>query len=65
MKEIAVLTVRIAREAPSWGYSRIQGALANLGHKVARTTVAKILKRHGIEPAPERGKRRPIRTRSG
>ncbi len=31
MKEIADLTVRIAREAPSWGYTRIQGALANLG----------------------------------
>ncbi len=59
MKEIADLTVRIAREAPSWGYTRIQGALANLGHRVARTTVAKILKQHGIEPGPERGKRTP------
>jgi putative transposase len=56
MKEIANLTVRIARESPSWGYSRIQGALANLGHTVARTTVAKILKQHGIDPVPERGK---------
>jgi hypothetical protein len=62
MKEIADLTVRIAREAPSWGYTRIQGALANLGHRVARTTVAKILKHHGIDPAPERGKRMPWST---
>jgi len=62
MKEIADLTVRIAREAPSWGYSRIQGALANLGHTVARTTVAKILKQHGIEPGPERGKHMPWST---
>src|SRR5207237_4620979 len=38
----------------SWGYLRIQGALANLGHIVARTTIANILKRHGVAPAPER-----------
>ena len=62
MKEIADLTVRIAREAPSWGYSRIQGALANLGHRVARTTIARILKQHGIDPAPERGKGTPWST---
>src|SRR5207253_6774193 len=37
-----------------WGYLRIQGALANLGHIVARTTIANILKRHGVAPAPER-----------
>jgi transposase InsO family protein len=62
MKEIADLTVRFAREAPGWGYSRIQGALANLGHRVARTTVAKILKQHGFDPAPERGKNMPWST---
>jgi len=62
MKEIAELTVRIAREAPSWGYSRIQGALANLGHTVARTTVATILKQHGIDPVPDRGKHMPWST---
>lgn len=62
MREIALLTVRVAREAPSWGYSRIQGALANLGHTVARTTVAKILRQHGIEPGPERGKHMPWST---
>ena len=32
----------------------IQGALANLGHDLAHNTVRNILKRHGIEPAPER-----------
>ena len=57
MKQIENLAVRMARENPCWGYRRIQGALAKLGHRVARTTVANILKRHGIEPAPERGKR--------
>ena len=38
------------------GYTRIQGALANLRHTVGRGTVANILKANGIEPAPERGK---------
>jgi len=37
-----------------WGYLRIQGALFNLGHQLARNTIANILKRNGVEPAPER-----------
>jgi putative transposase len=53
-KETAELVLRIARESPIWGYGRIQGALANLGHRVSDTTVANILKAHGIEPAPIR-----------
>jgi transposase InsO family protein len=44
------------------GYRHIEGALANLGHRAARTTVASILKRHGLNPAPERGRRTPWRT---
>ena len=46
--------MQIARENPSWGYNRIQEALANLGHQVSDQTVGNILKAHGIEPAPER-----------
>ena len=57
MKEIEKLVVRCARENPSWGYRRIQGALDNLGHRVARTTVANILRRHGLDPAPDRDPR--------
>jgi len=54
MAEIAALTVRFARENPTLGYDRIQGALANLGHRVAPNTIKKILRRHGIDPAPVR-----------
>src|SRR5258708_30104459 len=43
-------------ENRSWGYTRIQGALANLGHQVGRGTIANILRENGIEPAPERDK---------
>ena len=56
MREISQLIVRMAIENPKWGYTRIQGALANLRHTVGRGTVASVLKANGIEPAPERGK---------
>ena len=55
--EIQQLVVRMATENRDWGYRRIQGALANLGHEVARSTVANILKEHGMEPAPERNRK--------
>jgi putative transposase len=53
--EIAALVVRMARENPSWGYTRIRGALWNIGHDVGRNTIARMLEDHGIEPAPRRG----------
>jgi hypothetical protein len=55
--EVEVLVRRIAEENRDWGYRRIQGALANLGHVLAHNTIAKILKQHGIEPAPERSRK--------
>ena len=54
MRQIADRLIRMARENPDWGYSRIVGALDNLGHRVSRTTVANLLKKHGIDPAPRR-----------
>jgi transposase InsO family protein len=48
------LIIRMAEENRDWGYRRIQGALSNLGYEIARSTIADILKRRGIEPAPER-----------
>ena len=53
-EEMVQLVLRMARENPTWGYDRIQGALANLGHTISDTTVGNILKAHGVEPAPER-----------
>jgi transposase len=55
--EVEELVVRMAQENRDWGYRRIQGALSNLGHTLARSTIADILERHGIEPAPERSRK--------
>jgi len=52
--EIEALVVRMARENSSWGYDRIVGALANLGHLLSDQTVKNILHRHRIAPAPKR-----------
>ncbi len=49
----------MARENPTWGYTRIRGALHNLGHHQGRSTFKRILDDHEMEPAPERGKRTP------
>src|SRR5919106_1585811 len=52
--ELEDLVVRLAQENRDWGYRRILGAMSNLGHSLARGTIANILKKHGVEPAPER-----------
>jgi hypothetical protein len=54
MKEIRERIVRMAEENPSWGYARIQGALRHLDHRMARSTIAKVLKEHGIHSSPDR-----------
>ena len=46
--------MQMARENSGWGYDRIAGALANLGHAVSDQTVGNVLRRHGIAPAPKR-----------
>jgi putative transposase len=52
--EIEALVLHMANDNPTWGYRRIQGALANIGHYIDTITVRNILRRHHIDPAPKR-----------
>jgi putative transposase len=54
LAEIRRLVVRMAVENPTWGYTRIQGALKNVGYRVGRSTITRILKAAGVPPVPER-----------
>ncbi len=54
--EIERLILRMAGDNPGWGYTRIRGALRNLGHEIGRNTIKRILVEHGIDPAPLRRK---------
>ena len=54
LAEIRRLVVRMAEENPTWGYTRIQGALENVRHRVGRSTIARILRGHGVSPVPAR-----------
>jgi hypothetical protein len=54
LAEIRRLVVRMAGENPTWGYTRIQGALKNVGHRVGRSTIARMLEAAGVPPVPER-----------
>jgi hypothetical protein len=64
--ELAVeeLVVKLSWENSSWGYDRIAGAMANLGHRISDQSVGNLLRRHGIPPAPERQKNTLGRTSS-
>ncbi|MGW3571617.1 integrase core domain-containing protein [Streptomyces sp. NPDC000941] len=54
VRSIRILVLRLARENPNWGYRRPHGELLVLGVKVAASTVWKILKDAGVDPAPGR-----------
>ncbi|HEY6423985.1 MAG TPA: helix-turn-helix domain-containing protein [Pseudonocardiaceae bacterium] len=54
VRSIRTLVLRLARENPSWGYRRLHGELLVLGIKVAASTVWKMLKEAGINPARAR-----------
>jgi putative transposase len=60
--ELAELVRTMAKDNPGWGYTRIRGALFNLGHEVSRNTIQRILVEAGLEPSPERGKKTSWRT---
>jgi transposase InsO family protein len=51
---LSALICRMARENPRWGYMRIKGECRKLGVSVAATTVKKVLRAAGLEPAPRR-----------
>jgi transposase InsO family protein len=55
--EVRALVLKLVRNDSNWGYTSIRDRLRNLGHRISRSTVASVLKEHGIEPAPKRSRR--------
>ena len=59
--DIRDLVIKLATENPGWGYTKIRDALRGLKIEIGRTTVASILANAGLDPAPERSRRRTWR----
>jgi transposase InsO family protein len=51
-QEIRELVLRLARDNPAWGYRRVHGELARLGHHVSDATVRRILRARRRRPSP-------------
>jgi putative transposase len=52
--ELRALAIRLARENPTWGYRRVHGELCRLGHRIAASSVWKVLRAAGIDPTRDR-----------
>ncbi len=59
--EIERLILRMARDNPRWGYTRIRGALRNLGHEIGRNTIKRILLENGFDPVVCQNSADPLR----
>ena len=51
-QEIRALVLRLAGENRAWGYRRVHGELARLGHQISEATVRRILRSQRFRPAP-------------
>jgi putative transposase len=56
--DIRALVLELARNNPGWGYTKLRDALRGLKMEIGRTTVANLLAEAGVEPAPERRRKR-------
>jgi putative transposase len=54
---VQTLIVRLATENPRWGYQRIRGELLHLGVRVSGSSIARVLRANGLQPAPRRAAR--------